>query len=169
MVSNIYVTPAFVTLTGDSLSLSTIDTVYSKELKLTNVSKNVETTVELKSQSASVNYLTKEVKVNFEVDRITENSVKVPVFIQHKANLQEVKLLPQVVTIYYEVAMNDYNQIDANSFKAVVNYNDIKNQNKDLPVHIIRSPSEVKIKKVEPNIISYLIYKNDHWTYRWHW
>ena len=55
--------------------------------------------------------------------------------------------------------MNDYNNITANSFKAVVNYYDIKNKATQLSVDINRSPSEVKITKVVPNSVSYLIYK----------
>jgi hypothetical protein len=56
--------------------------------------------------------------------------------------------------------MNDYENVSTNSFKAVVNYEQIKEKQKSLQVEIVRSPSEVKIIKTEPtSTISYLIYK----------
>ena len=67
--------------------------------------------------------------------------------------------MPEYVTISYLVAMKEYDHIDANSFKATVNYNFIKLKQKTLPVEISRIPSEVKVLKVEPANISYLIYK----------
>ena len=55
--------------------------------------------------------------------------------------------------------MKEYESINTNSFKAIVNYQYIKEKRKTLPVEIIRTPSEVKIIKTEPSSISYLIYK----------
>lgn len=159
VVSKPFATPAFIAVMGDSSSLSAVDTIYTQALKLKEVSQHYDAMLPLKKTDASLSYTTKEVKINFDVDRITESSVKIPISIQHKATLQPIKLLPEFVTIHYQVTMNDYNNIDANSFKAIVNYSDIKNKQTQLPVTIIRSPSEVKITQIEPRTISYLIYK----------
>ena len=60
---------------------------------------------------------------------------------------------------YLLVAMKDYENINENSFKAVVNFEHIKEKQKNLQVEIIRTPSEAKIIKTTPSTISYLIYK----------
>lgn len=152
-------TPAFISVVGDSISLSKLDTISTQLLHLKQASKNYSETILLQKQNEALNYLTKEVNVSFDIDRITEASVKVPLYIQNKATLQSIKLLPNTVTIYYQVSMTDYNDITANSFKAEVNYYDIKNKATQLNVHIDRSPSEVKITKIVPSSVSYLIYK----------
>jgi hypothetical protein len=55
--------------------------------------------------------------------------------------------------------MQEYDNIDVNSFKAVVDYQQILKKEKNLKVELIVSPSEVQVLKTEPSSISYLIYK----------
>lgn len=153
------VTPAYINVTGDSLALLQLDTVYTQVLNLKDVHQNYSSTVALKKTTSAVNYTTKEVQVSFEVDRLTEATLKIPIQIQNKTTKETIKLMPEYVTISYLVAMKEYDHIDANSFKATVNYNFIKLKQKTLPVEISRIPSEVKVLKVEPANISYLIYK----------
>ncbi len=153
------VTPAYINVTGDSLALLQLDTVYTQVLNLKDVHQNYSSTVALKKTISAVNYTTKEVQVSFEVDRLTEATLKIPIQIQNKTTKETIKLMPEYVTISYLVAMKEYDHIDANSFKATVNYNFIKLKQKTLPVEISRIPSEVKVLKVEPANISYLIYK----------
>ena len=64
-----------------------------------------------------------------------------------------------MITIKYLVSMKDFDQINVNSFKVTVNYNQIKEKQKTLTVELVRKPSEVKIISIEPSTISYLIYK----------
>jgi phosphotransferase system IIB component len=64
--------------------------------------------------------------------------------------MKPLNYLPNFITIKYLVAMNDYENVNANSFKAIVNYEQIKEKQKSLQVEIVRSPSEVKILKTEP-------------------
>lgn len=153
------VTPAYINVTGDSLALLQLDTVYTQVLNLKDVHQNYSSTVALKKTISAVNYTAKEVQVSFEVDRLTEATLKIPIQIQNKTTKETIKLMPEYVTISYLVAMKEYDHIDANSFKATVNYNFIKLKQKTLPVEISRIPSEVKVLKVEPANISYLIYK----------
>ena len=72
---------------------------------------------------------------------------------------ETIKLLPNFVTVKYLVSMKDYENVNESSFKAIVNYDQIKNKEKNLLVDIIRTPSDVKITKTDPSTISYLIYK----------
>ncbi len=159
IVSKPTLTPAYVTVTGDSVELSLLDTIYTQVLSLKNVRQNYKGAIALKKTSANINYQTKDVELNFEVDKLAETTVKVPIEIMNKETEQSIKLLPGYVTITYLVAMSDYDNIDANSFKAMVNYHQIKQNKKLLDVNLTVKPSEVKIIKIEPSNISYLIYK----------
>jgi hypothetical protein len=99
------------------------------------------------------------VQLSFNVDKLIESTIKIPIQIMNNTGNETIKLLPNFVTIKYLVAMKEYENINTNSFKAIVNYEHIKEKQKKLKVEIIRTPSEVKIIKTEPNTISYLIYK----------
>jgi len=159
IVSKPTIVPAYVTVTGDSLDLKKIDTVYTYFLNLKDIHQDFTSPVPLKKPFSSIGYNVKEVQLSFTVDKLTESTIQVPVTIMNKYNHENIKLLPGIVTIKYLVAMKDYENINASSFKAVVNYEHIKDKQKDLPVEIIRSPSEVKIIRTYPTTISYFIYK----------
>ncbi len=159
IVSKPTVVPAYINVTGDSLALLKLDTIYTQLMNLKDIHQNYSSQVALKKTASNINYTTKEVQVSFEVDRLTETSLKIPIQMQNKSTNETIKLMPDYVTISYLVAMKEYDNIDVNSFKAVVNFNQIKLKQKTLPVEVIRIPSEVKVLKIEPSHISYLIYK----------
>ncbi len=159
MVTKTTITPAYVTITGEGPEVDNLDTIYTQAINLKDVHANYSAPVMLKKVSSNINYSVKEVQLNFEVDRLTEATIKIPVQIINRVNNETVKLLPPFVTIRYLVAMRDYDAISVNSFKATVNFNDINDKKNMLNINLTRSPSEIKIIKIEPQTISYLIYK----------
>lgn len=152
------VSPAFITVTGDTPEIDDIDTIYTQTIRLKDVHENYANTVAIK-KLPNLSYSAKEVKLSFEVDRLAETSIRIPVQIMNRSSAETVKLLPEYVTIRYLVAMKEYDNIDASSFKATVNFDDIVARKKNLKVDLVRSPSEVKVIGIEPANISYLIYK----------
>ena len=159
IISKPTITPAYVTVSGDSISLQKMDTVYTYFLSLKDVHQNLTSPVQLKKPYTSINYNVKDVQLSFNVDKLIESSIKIPVQIMNNTGNETIKLLPNFITIKYLVAMKDYENINENSFKAVVNFEHIKEKQKNLQVEIIRTPSEAKIIKTTPSTISYLIYK----------
>lgn len=159
VISKINITPAYVSVTGDSIDLKRMDTVYTHFLNLKDVHQDFSSSVPLKKPYSSINYNVKDVQLNFNVDKLTESTIKVPIQIMNNTSNEKIKLLPNFIEIKYLVAMKEYENISSNSFKAIVNYEHIKKKQKQLKVDIIRVPSEVKIINTDPTIISYLIYK----------
>lgn len=157
-ISKPTVTPAYITVTGDTPEIDHIDTIYTQPVILNDVHENYNASIPIK-KIPGLTYSTKEIQLSFTVDRLTETSIKVPVQIINRSSTETVKLLPEFVTIHYLVAMKEYDNIDANSFKATVNFDDILARKKTLTIDLTRSPSETKIIKIEPATISYLIYK----------
>lgn len=159
MVSKPLVSPAYVTVSGDSLVLNQLDTIYTLPLRLNDVHENYSNAIALKKISENINYNVKDVALSFKVDRFTEASVKVPIQISNKTTSDKIKLLPEYVTITYLISMTDYNNVESNSFRAIVNYNQIAEKQKALKVELNVAPSEVNVLKIEPSTVSYLIYK----------
>lgn len=158
LVNKPILTPSYISISGDSINLKQIDTIYTQPLILTNINQSINTIAILSKPSANVNYNTKEIKVNLNVDRFTENTITIPISILNKPNEKIVKLIPNQTSITYLIGMNSFKQVNENSFKAIVDYDQIKNNNKQLTIELIRVPSEVKLIKTEPITISYLKY-----------
>lgn len=152
------INPAYITVTGDAPEIDAIDTIYTQNIILKDVHQSYSGTAAIKKMP-NLNYSAKEVQLSFVVDRLVETSIKVPVQIMNRTSSETVKLLPEYVTIHYLVAMKEYDNIDASSFKATINFDDIVAKNKTLRIDLVRSPSEIKILRIEPSTISYLIYK----------
>lgn len=158
LVNKPILNPSYISISGDSINLKQIDTIYTQPLILTNINQSINTIAILSKPSANVNYNTKEIKVNLNVDRFTENTITIPISILNKPNEKIVKLIPNQTSITYLIGMNSFKQVNENSFKAIVDYDQIKNNNKQLTIELIRVPSEVKLIKTEPITISYLKY-----------
>lgn len=159
LISTPVLNPAFISISGDSIALQNTDTVYTQQLNLKDIHENYSSPVRLIKKSSTVSYNTKNVQLSFEVDRVTEATLKIPIQILNKTDKQTIKLLPEFVNVTYLVSMQEYDNIDLNSFKAVVDCRQILQKEKNLKVELAVSPSQVKILKIEPSTISYLIYK----------
>lgn len=159
VTSKYRISPSYISVSGDSAAISKMDSINTSVINLKDVYRNYSSTVLLLKSNPNTYYNLKEVQVNFNVDRLTETSIKLPVSILNSPHRKEIKLLPNYVTVTYLVSMQDYDLITPNSFKAIVNYRQIKEKQKAISVELIVKPSEVKVLKIEPPTLSYLIYK----------
>lgn len=159
LISKPQLNPAFVTISGDSADLAAIDTIYTQRLNLKDIRENYTSPVRLIKPNTDINLNSKTVNLSFNVDRVTEAHLKIPIQILNKPNNSKVKLLPDYVTVTYQVSMHDYDNISSSSFKAVVDHQQIVKKDKSLKVELVVVPSEVKVLKTQPNSVSYLIYK----------
>lgn len=161
LISKPQLNPAFINISGDSSDITAIDTIYTQRLNLKGIKENYLSPVRLVKPNANANFNlnTKTANLSFSVDRVTETSLKIPVQILNKTSKATVKLLPESVTVTYQVSMHDYDNVTPSSFKAVVDYQQIIKKEKFLKVDLVVTPSEVKVLKIQPNSISYLIYK----------
>lgn len=158
IVSKPALIPSYVSVTGDSTEVNAIDTVYTSSTTLKGIHQNYKSIISLKKTASNINYQPNNVELSFEVDRLVETSVKVPITIMNQETNHAIRLLPSFVTVTYLVSMRDYDNINASSFKAMVNYHQIKQQKKMLDVMLTVTPSGINIIKTEPNTVSYLIY-----------
>jgi len=98
------------------------------------------------------------VKVNFEVEKFTDGTIEIPVNMGNSgANL---KLFPDKVNVTYLVAMKDYKSITPDMFTATVNVVKLQ-EHKDnkLKVEISKYPSYLRITRVDPEKVEYIIVK----------
>lgn len=159
LTSKPLISPAYISVTGDSIEMSKLDTVYTIATQIKDIYKNHNASVALVRPNPNIHYSVKDVAFSFNVDRLTEASVTLPVDFINNTLRKKIKLLPAFVTVKYLVSMKDYDLIHPHSFKATVNYNEVKDKQKTLFVELVRKPSEVKIISIEPSKVSYLIYK----------
>lgn len=94
------------------------------------------------------------------VDKYTESKVEVPVVISGSEKSLSVKTFPEKVTVTFVVPISKYKKIDAGRFMAAADISKAKSTNaKKLKVEITKQPSFVRILKIEPEKIEYILLK----------
>ena len=87
----------------------------------------------------------------------TEHTLSVPVKVISDNPDIEIKVYPEAVNITTFVALNDYDKVKAELFSPVVRFSDTTSGK--LPVSISQFPSFVRIQKISPKEVQYVIVK----------
>jgi YbbR domain-containing protein len=156
------ITPSFITVSGDSALLSEIDSVSTEKIVLNKLNQNISQSALLvipEEYASRVALSSEAVTLTINVDKFTESTLEVPVQVLNLPKNFQVKTFPDKVTIRYQVPMGDYESIVATDFKLVVDYNSISPEKNKLPVEVITFPSNVKITKIYPEKVEYIVRK----------
>ncbi|HWY11272.1 MAG TPA: CdaR family protein [Bacteroidia bacterium] len=153
------INPTYITINGDSASLSNIDTISTAPLYLNQLSTNYIGKLALVKPAESVYLNLTEVNVSIQADKLLQREIEVPVTAINCPQNFAPKLFPATVRIKFSSAKNDFSGITEKSFKAVVNFNKQKKEINKLPVEITILPTEAYILSVEPSEVEFLIFR----------
>jgi len=159
--NNASLNPSFVTVSGPEKVIDSISSWQTDTLKLDSVGETVRTTLALHPVSqANLSIYPKMVRVHIPVDEFTEKTVQIPVKLVNNHNLYNVKIFPQKVSVTFTTSMRRYPEMDEDFFEASADL-DLWRHNgyTTLPVKLTRSPGYVKIVKIEPQNIDFIIRK----------
>lgn len=99
------------------------------------------------------------VQVEISVERFTESEVEVPIGTDNAEKLR-FRTYPDKVTLTCTVAMREYERLDASLFSTTIDYQTaIASGNKLVEVKVVRQPSFVKVIRIEPEKVEFLILK----------
>jgi hypothetical protein len=156
------ISPSSITLYGDSLLLSSIDEVKTEKIILNNLNKTIKqkATIVLPEEfEERIGISQKEVNLDINVDKFTELNLDVPVETINVPKGFELKTFPDKIKLQIKVGLLEYDSLRPEQFRVIVNYADItKNKNK-LPVKIDQQPENIKIIKIIPQKVEFLIKK----------
>jgi hypothetical protein len=101
-----------------------------------------------------------EAKISLNVERFTESTIELPIENDHWDDMK-IKTFPEKISLTYLVALKDYKRINSEMF--VLGYDTAANLNQanKLRVKIIRHPSFIKITRIDPQEVEFLVLKKD--------
>lgn len=159
-ISKPIINPAFITITGDSASLRNIDSISTTPLYLNQLNKNYIGKLALVRPSESVYLNINEVSVSIQSDKLLEKELLIPVEIINRPAGKNIKLFPAKVKVKFTLALNDFEDISEESFKAVIDISKTKKEINKLPVELSILPTQAHIISIEPSEVEYLIFNN---------
>jgi hypothetical protein len=151
--------PAFVKVTGSEALVKRIAFVETETQNYIGLDHPVNEPVKL-VLPAGFGQLTiqpAEVNLVIPVGQYTEKRVLVPIEAQNLPANAILKTFPDKVEIVFQVPLEDYDKINADMFRAAVDYAKVTAQNKQLTVELIRQPLNIRNPRIEPQAVDFII------------
>jgi len=152
------ITPAFVTIWGDTALTVKVDTIYTQPFTLTNMNKSVNTRLELLRPSTEIYSGVSEVNVSIEVDKLVEQSIFLSLSdVRHPAKGQ-IHIFPDRVQVRFTAIQNAFNSEDTALFRAMIDSDKINAATKKCPVFLSTVPGNVTVMDIQPKEVEIIIF-----------
>lgn len=156
------ITPAFVTLYGDSSLISAMDSVNTEKIVLNNLNNTIsqKAKIDLPEELVQrVGISHNEVQLDINVDKFTETKIEVPIEAVGLPKGIQLKTFPDKVTLTVRVPLQGFETLKPFQFTAVVDYKNSASNKTKLPITVSKYPETVKITKVSPEKVEYILKK----------
>jgi YbbR domain-containing protein len=157
----IVINPSKITISGASDIIKKIDTLETEAQTFNNVSKSFTTNLQIanrpKFQQIETSNSVIEAKIN--VTKFTEGNLFLPLEVLHLPSKVSLKTFPDKVEIKYQVALEDYDKVNASQFRLVLDYNKIEKGNNKVKITLQKSSPYVRLIKLASEKVEYIIRK----------
>lgn len=152
--------PDSVVISGPATVIDTIDAVSTKPWRTEQISATTTVSLQLESMK-NVVFSEKRAEVTIPVEQFTEAVRELPVNVLNKPADGTIRLFPERIKVYCNVALRDYNRFMASSIEAVTDMVevDIRNTEK-LKVSLRNVPSYVSSLRFAPAEVEYIFERN---------
>jgi hypothetical protein len=160
LTSDIKITPAKLKIYGEKKIIDTIKYVFTEKLILDKLKSNINRNINIK-RIKGINIDKQKVKLEINVEQITEKSLKIPISIINIPDSIEIQAYPEFITVSFTVGFSKFDIINSDYFSAQIDYNKIDMNNKYANIHLIRYPKEISNVRYVPKKAEYLINKKN--------
>jgi len=159
-VDSIKTFPDSVTISGPSGSLKEINTITTDLLSLKDVEKDISEMVLIpKPSNEVISVDPNKVEVKLAVAEFSQGKFTLPVEIINLPPDVEIKLVPQAVTISFDVSVADFAKISKENFRVVCDYSK-RNENENFMLPFLeKKPRNIINVMFEPKKIDFFIFK----------
>ncbi len=151
--------PREVRVTGPSAIIDTIESLQLEKVSLKDINQNMASNVKVLHPDKT-DISPEKVLLTIEVEKYTEKDLKIPVFVKNKPDGVNIKLFPSEIKVTCLVGLSEFENITAKDFSAVVDYNKVSNESKNLSVTIEQRSSLIQVVRATPETVEYLIETN---------
>jgi hypothetical protein len=159
ILSKPQINPAYITITGDSASVMSVDSISTMPLYLNQVNQNYSGKLILIRPSENIFLNLSEINITIQTDKILQKEIEVPVSLVNVPANTVMRIFPKKVKIKYSSGASDFDDISESDFKASVNYNKISKGSNKLQVELNMQPTQAHVLSIEPSETEYLIFK----------
>lgn len=149
--------PQKVQIYGPKALLDSITFIETEKLHRTDVFENFSTSLKLALPSKDIKAALDKIQVDVDVASFTEASAIVEI---EKPGQTQLRLFPAEAQVFYSIALRDYQLINEQAIRLQIDTSLLSTRPARLKVVLIASPDAIKIKRIVPDQVEYLIMKN---------
>ncbi|MDG1729088.1 MAG: YbbR-like domain-containing protein [Algibacter sp.] len=161
MSNDVFSEPDSIIVVGPNILVSQITALEAEPIILNDIRANISETVKLKlpKNASDLKFSSKQIILKGQVEKFTEGTLKVPVFIINAPKNTKLKYFPKVVSVSYYVSLTNFNTISVKDFKVVCDFNKINESQSFFVPELIKSPEAVKNAKIKQQRIEFILTK----------
>lgn len=154
------VAPDSVDISGPEGSVEGIEFVTTDTAVLRNVDKNVEVEVAINFPAGTnVSVSPDKVELSVPVEEFTQKNITVPVEVTNFNSEGTLKLIPETVSLTFDVSVNDFKNILSSDFRVVCDYAERNPEGNFMFPKLVKTPDGILNVEMGTNRIEYLIFK----------
>lgn len=159
-VDSIKISPDSIMISGPSTYLDTINFVKTMMLSEKNLDKNILKNVAIKEYpTQKISFDPKEVTVSVKVSEFSQKEIVLPIEVINLPENTIIKLIPSVVTVVFNVSVEEFKEITENDFSLICDYAKRNIEENFMIPDLIKSPSGIVNMEFDTKKIDYLIFK----------
>jgi len=162
LYDSIRIHPEKITIKGPGEKIDTIEQIRTEKIVLNGISSSEEISAEIIKPiiAEDISYSSNTVKINLDVEKFTETSIKVVMSDRNYNNRLNIRTFPEEIEIFYLVALKDFKKVNKDMFEVSADFDlAISKEEKRVKVKLIKYPPYVNILKIEPSTVDYIILK----------
>src|SRR5690606_12931417 len=159
-VDSIKVLPDSIIIAGPSGSLKKINTVETELVTVENVDKNISETYKIVSPSEEVVYIKPDkVEIKLSVAEFSQGKFTLPVEVINQPPDLEIKLVPNTVTLWFDVSVNEFAKISKDNFRVVCDYSKRNSAENFMLPYLEKKPKNIFNAVFEPKKVDFFVFK----------
>jgi hypothetical protein len=159
-VDSIKISPDSIMISGPSTYLDTINFVKTMMLSEKNLDKNILKNVAIKEYpTQKISFDPKEVTVSVKVSEFSQKEIVLPIEVINLPENTIIKLIPSVVTVVFNVSVEEFKEITENDFSLICDYAKRNIEENFMIPDLIKSPTGIVNMEFDTKKIDYLIFK----------
>lgn len=160
IANDIRIIPDSVAVSGTYNLISNLTSVKTKAVILDRLDKNMSFKYMLEMHD-SARYSVDEVTIEIDVDRFTEKHIKLPVTLINVPENIQIRTFPTIVEVTYNVGMSNFNSINEDDIKLVLDYQSlVKDDNGRKKLELRTETKDIFNIRINPEEVEFLLEKN---------
>lgn len=157
LISNPTLIPDSVLIFGPASRVSGVDSVYTRELKLTEADKNFNGEI-LLEEINGINTLLNSVKIKLDIQKISDKEfTEIPVEIKNVPPGNELILIPPKISVVLRGGINMLGKMESDTISAFVNFYQAERDTTGAIIPKISKPPNTELINIKPSGLEYII------------